>query len=219
MFSSYSFWASSSLDVPAGVTQGEGHVFIDLPSVVRTLIFLGRRIQPLFLSLVDREVEFLCNDSIVLHYYSWALFILFIFREKNPVYRDQTHVPTCQKVTRLPLSYRGDRPVVVVVVFTLTDRASAIPSNIRGCQSGTWSQRGTKVNGSHHGDDPLLRPTGIQIATKSYATLQAMAPTNSKTVHQTSFTPYREQPRSTRMSPTHDQRSQQQIGQIRSNQF
>ena len=89
--------------------------------------------------------------------------------------------------------------VVVVVVFTLTDRASTIPSNIRGCQSGTWSQRGTKVNGSHHGDNPLLRPTGIQIATKSHATLQAMAPTNSKTVHQTSFTPYREQPRSTRI--------------------
>ena len=88
---------------------------------------------------------------------------------------------------------------VVVVVFTLTDRASTIPSNIRGSQSGTWSQRGTKVNGSHHGDNPLIRPTGIQIATKSYATLQAMAPTNSKTVHQTSFTPYREQSRSTRI--------------------
>ena len=36
--------------------------------------------------------------------------------------------------------------VVVVVFFTLTDRASTIPSNLRGCQSGTWSQRGTKVN-------------------------------------------------------------------------
>ena len=80
--------------------------------------------------------------------------------------------------------------VVVVVVFTLTDRASTIPSNIRGCQSGTWS---------HHGDNPLLRPTGIQIATKSFSALQAMAPTNNKTVHQTSFTPYREQPRSTRI--------------------
>ena len=89
--------------------------------------------------------------------------------------------------------------VAVVVFFTLTDRASTIPSNIRGCQSGTWSQRGTKVNGSHHGDNPLLRPTGIQIATKSYATLQAMAPTNNKTVHETFFTPYREQPRSTRI--------------------
>ena len=89
--------------------------------------------------------------------------------------------------------------VVVVVFFTLTDRASTIPSNIRGCRSGTWSQRGTNVNGSHHGDNPLLRPTGIQITTKSYATLQAMAPTNIKTVHQTSFSPYREQPRSTRI--------------------
>ena len=57
----------------------------------------------------------------------------------------------------------------------------------------------TKVNGSHHGDNPLLRPTGIQITTKSCATLQAMAPTNNKMVHQTSFTPYREQPRSTRI--------------------
>ena len=49
------------------------------------------------------------------------------------------------------------------------------------------------------GHNPLLRPTGIQIATKSYATLQAMAPTNNKTVHPTSFTPYREHPRSTRV--------------------
>ena len=47
--------------------------------------------------------------------------------------------------------------------------------------------RYTKVNGSHHGDNPPLRPTGIQIATKRYATLQAMAPTNIKTVHQTSL--------------------------------
>ena len=51
------------------------------------------------------------------------------------------------------------------------------------CKSRLWSQRGAKVNGSHHGDNPLLRPTGIQIATKSYAALQAMAPTNIKAVH------------------------------------
>ena len=57
----------------------------------------------------------------------------------------------------------------------------------------------TKANGSHHGDNPLLRPTGIQIATESYATLQAMTPTNNKTANQNSFTPYREQPRSTRI--------------------
>ena len=47
------------VDVPAGVTQEEGHtkVFIHLPSSVLALIFLARRIQP-FLSLVNREVDF-----------------------------------------------------------------------------------------------------------------------------------------------------------------
>ena len=57
VFSSHPFW--TSMDVPAGVTQGEGHTgfLIHLPSAVRALIFVARRIQP-FLSLVDREVEF-----------------------------------------------------------------------------------------------------------------------------------------------------------------
>ena len=69
VFSSHPFWTSSSLDVPAGVTQEEGHTgfLIHLPSAVRALIFVARRIQP-FLSLVDREVEFSCtNELIVLH--------------------------------------------------------------------------------------------------------------------------------------------------------
>ena len=59
VFSSHSFWTSSSLDVPAEVTQEEGHTgfLLHLLSAVRALIFLARRIQP-FLSLVDREVEF-----------------------------------------------------------------------------------------------------------------------------------------------------------------
>ena len=83
-------------------------------------------------------------------------------------------------------------------------------------QSLLWSQSGTKVNnGSHRGDNPLLRPTGIQIATKSYATLQAMAPTNIKTVHQTSLLHIESSlDRLGLLSPTHDQRSQQQSGQI-----
>ena len=48
------------VDVPARVTQEEGHTgfFIHLPSALLALIFLAmRRIQP-FLSLVDRHVEF-----------------------------------------------------------------------------------------------------------------------------------------------------------------
>ena len=61
VFSSHPFWTSSSLDVPAGVTQEEGHTgfLIHLPSAVRALIFVARRIQP-FLSLVDREVVCVC---------------------------------------------------------------------------------------------------------------------------------------------------------------
>ena len=93
-------------------------------------------------------------------------------------------------------SRKGDVVVVVVVdshiqrivlateETTVTQQVSHRPIKR---QSRLWSQRGTKVNGSHHGDNPLLRPTGIQIATKSYAALQAMAPTNIKTVHQTSL--------------------------------
>ena len=79
VFSSNSFWISSSLDVPAGVTQEEGHTgfFIHLPPAVRALIFLARRIH-LFLSLVDHEVEFLrTNDLIVLHLL--GIFHFFIF--------------------------------------------------------------------------------------------------------------------------------------------
>ena len=47
------------VDVPAGVTQEEGHTefSIHLPSAVLALIFLARRIQPV-VSLVDRQVEF-----------------------------------------------------------------------------------------------------------------------------------------------------------------
>ena len=65
LFSSHSFWASSSLDVPAGVTQEEGHTgfLIHLLSAVRALIFLARRIQS-FLSLVDREVGLLCTNDV-----------------------------------------------------------------------------------------------------------------------------------------------------------
>ena len=109
VFSSHPFWTSSSLDVPAGVTQEEGHTgfLIHLPSAVRALIFVARRIQP-FLSLVDREVEFCVLTNFnrsppVGHFYFGFLF----FSEKNPVCQDRTLVPTCQKVTRCLLSYRG----------------------------------------------------------------------------------------------------------------
>ena len=63
----------SSLDVPAGVTQEEGHTgFLIHLSAVRALIFLARRIQP-FLPLVDREVEF-CVLAISSFSTRWAFF-------------------------------------------------------------------------------------------------------------------------------------------------
>ena len=75
--SSHLFWTSGLLDVPAGVTQEEGHTgfLIHLPSAVLALIFLARRIQP-FLSLVDREVEF-CVLTIYIN--RSPLFGLFFF--------------------------------------------------------------------------------------------------------------------------------------------
>ena len=81
VFSSHSFWTSSSLDVPAGVTQEEGHTgfFIHLLSAVRALILLERRIQP-FLFLVDREVEFcVLTTLIVLHLLGIFFSVFFVF--------------------------------------------------------------------------------------------------------------------------------------------
>ena len=46
----------------------------------------------------------------------------------------------------------------------MTQRVSHKPIK---CQSRSWSQSGTKVKESHHGDSPLLKPRGIQIETKS----------------------------------------------------
>ena len=79
------------MDVPAGVTQGEGHTgfLIHLPSAVLALIFLARRIQPFF-SLVDREVDFsvLSIQSFLHLLVGHFTFILYFLARKNPSYRD-----------------------------------------------------------------------------------------------------------------------------------
>ena len=131
---------------------------------------------------------------------------------------------------------------VVVVVFTLTDRASTIPSNIVVVdshiqrivlateettvtqqvshrpikrQSRLWSQRGTKVNGSHHGDNPLLRPTGIQIATKKLCGSTSNGTDQYQNGSSNLLTPFESNlDRLGMLSPTHDQRSQQKTGKI-----
>ena len=127
---------SSSLDVPAGVTQEEGHTgfLIRLLSAVRALVFLARRIQP-FLSVVDREVEYCVLSSPSVGH---VCFLFFVFSEKNLVCRDRTHVPTCQKVTWIPLSYRGDRLVFrmyVCMVITYSksmDQLGKVANPARG---------------------------------------------------------------------------------------
>ena len=94
---------------------------------------------------------------------------------------------------------------------TVTQQVSHKPVK---CQSRSWSQRGTKANGSHNSDNPLLRSTGIQTATKRYAALQAMAPPNAKMVIQTSLLHNIESnlDRLELLSPIHGQRSHQQSG-------
>ena len=97
---------------PAGVTQEEGHTGfpIHLPSAVRALSFLARRIQP-FPSLVDREVEFLFTNDFhrsPLFGYFYFYFILFFTEQKSRL--PGFELTSQREVTcLLLLSYRGDR--------------------------------------------------------------------------------------------------------------
>ena len=79
---------------------------------------------------------------------------------------------------------------------TVTQQVSHKPIK---CQSRLWSQRGTKVNGSHHGDNPLLRPAGIQIATEKLCDSTSNGTYQCQNCSSNLLTPYREQPRSTRI--------------------
>ena len=124
--------------------------------------------------------------------------------------------------------YQPLRPGIVVVVvvddnshiqrivlateeITVTQRVSHRPIK---CISRLWSQRGTKVNGSHHSDNPLLKPTGIQMRQKVMRLYkQWHRPIIIKTVHQTSLLHNQSNlDRLGMLSPTHDQRSQQRNG-------
>ena len=67
-------------------------------------------------------------------------------RTRSRYPRPRSHLRYCPRFR--PRSHPRSHPVVFVygspppcvsMFFTLTDRASTIPSNIRGCQSATWS--------------------------------------------------------------------------------
>ena len=105
LFSSYLFWTSSSLDVPAGVTQEEGHTrfLIRLPSAVLAWIFLARKIQP-FLSLVDHEVEF----CVLILIFLWGKIWIRVTASRFELTSQR------QKLSRLPTEPPG-RPVLLCV--------------------------------------------------------------------------------------------------------
>ena len=80
------------VDMPTGVTEEEGHTgFLHLPSAVLVLIFIARRIQPLFLSLVDREVYERINRSPLVGHFIY-LFLFLFFVRKNPSSCDCTGI-------------------------------------------------------------------------------------------------------------------------------
>ena len=76
--------------------------------------------------------------------------------------RPKTEVMKWGAVVVVVVDSHIQRIVLATEETTVTQQVSHRPIKR---QSRLWSQRGTKVNGSHHGDNPLLRPTGIQIAT------------------------------------------------------
>ena len=102
------------------------------------------------------------------------------------------------------------RTVLATEETTVTQQVSHRPIK---CQSHSWSQK-RRSRITSWCDNPLLRSTGIQITTKRYAALQAMAPTNVKMVHQTSLLHNIESnlDQLELLLPTHDQRFQQQTG-------
>ena len=84
MFSSHSFWTSSSLDVPAGVTQEEGHTgfLTHLLFAVRALIFSREKDSAVPFPRRLRSRILCTNDLIVLHLLGiLILFFSFLVRK------------------------------------------------------------------------------------------------------------------------------------------
>ena len=67
------------------------------------------------------------------------------------------------------VNYKLSFLLIHIYIFSLLSLQLKLrsPNKSAKCPSRSWSQRGTEVNRSHHGDNPLLRPTWIKIATKS----------------------------------------------------
>ena len=70
----------------------------------------------------------------------------------------------------------GEKPTVILYTYIVVDShvKRFVPVTGETTVTQQVSHRLSNVNPAR-GDNPLQRPAGIQIATKSYATLQAMA--------------------------------------------
>ena len=113
------------MDVPAGVTQEEGHTgfLIHLLSAVHALIFLARRIQS-FLSLVDREVEF-CVLTILIVLHPLGIFFSFFVRKSR--LPGSNSRPNVSEGYEVPLSYRGDRLYIQTIDKRNDQKQSSAP--------------------------------------------------------------------------------------------
>ena len=116
-----------------GHTEGRPHRIFNPPS------FCGACLD--FCREKDSAIPFprrpwsriLCtNELIVLHPLGIFFLFFFVFSEKNPVCRDRTHVPTCQKVTRCRLSYRG-RPATWLCLYSLCNSILLLPCLMMYC--------------------------------------------------------------------------------------
>ena len=109
VFSSHLFWTSSSLDVPAGVTQEEGHTgfLIHLPPAVHAFILSREGFSRSFPSSTVKSnfVYSRINPSPFVGHF----FIYFLVRKNTSVTGILTHVPTRQKLRDYQLSCWGDR--------------------------------------------------------------------------------------------------------------
>ena len=92
-----------------GHTGGRSHMIFHPPSFCGACLNFSREKDSAIIPLPRWPwSRILCtNDLIILHSLGIYFIYLFIFSEKNPVYRDRTHVSTFQKVTRFYLWATG----------------------------------------------------------------------------------------------------------------
>ena len=88
------------------------------------------------------------------------------------------------------------RIVLATEETTVTQQVSHRPIK---CQSRLWSQRGTKFNGSHHGDKPATQTNRDPNRDKKLRDSTSNGTDQHQNGSSNLLTPYREQPRSTRI--------------------